>query len=88
MENQIEELRTKALAAKPNIKKGGFITVIGDEEQKFRVGIGQKSVKLEIYIKYDQIIEAVESGKVNGLEMALKEMIESADDEEVIEYDE
>ncbi|MGL6297664.1 MAG: hypothetical protein ACRC1M_00695 [Methanobacteriaceae archaeon] len=89
MEDQIEALKNKALAAKSNIKKEGLTIMIGDDEQNFRIsGVGQKAVKIEKYVKYDAIIEAVEAGKVDGIEMALKEVIENTEDEEIIEEDE
>ena len=59
------------------ILEGNPTIIIGDEEQSFKIaGIGQKAVKLEKYIKYDDIMEAVESGHEDGLEAIIKKIIE------------
>ena len=56
---------------------------IGDEEYGFRIsGIGAKSVKLEKYVKFDDIFEAIESGNDNGLEAMIKQIIEDYEEEE------
>ena len=56
---------------------------IGDEEYGFRIsGIGAKSVKLEKFVKYDDIMEAIESGNDNGLEAMIKQIIEDYEEEE------
>ena len=56
---------------------------IGDEEYGFRIsGIGAKSVKLEKYVKFDDIFEAIESGNDNGLEAMIKQIIEDYEEED------
>ena len=81
MIDNADDLRDKANEFKP-----GFVNIpIGDEEYGFRIsGIGAKSVKIEKYIKYDDIFEAIESGNDNGLEAMIKQIIEDyeEDDEE------
>ena len=56
---------------------------IGDEEYGFRIsGIGEKSVKIEKFVKYDDIFEAIESGNDNGLEAMIKQIIEDYEEED------
>ncbi|KZX13489.1 hypothetical protein [Methanobrevibacter filiformis] len=82
MEDLIELLKTKAVENKQGIKKEGLTVTIGDDEQKFRIsGIGEKAVKIEKYVKYDEIIEVTEGGNDNGLEAAIKEVIEEYEPE-------
>ena len=77
MEDLIESLKNKAVENKQGIKREGLTIVIGDDEQSFRIsGIGEKAVKIEKYIKYDEIIEVTEGGNDNGLEAAIKQVIE------------
>ncbi|MDD2643645.1 MAG: hypothetical protein PHC65_03095 [Methanobacteriaceae archaeon] len=72
-----EDLKNKALDNKVGIRKEYVNIIVGDEEQSFKIaGIGQKAVKLEKYIKYDDIMEAVESGHEDGLEAIIKKIIE------------
>ena len=72
-----EDLKNKALDNKVGIRKVYVNIIVGDEEQSFKIaGIGQKAVKLEKYIKYDDIMEAVESGHEDGLEAIIKKIIE------------
>ena len=87
MIDNAEDLKNKALDNKSGIRKEYVNIIVGDEEQSFRIsGIGQKAVKLEKYIKYEDIIEAVESGREEGLEAMIKKIIEDyeppADEEE------
>ena len=86
MIDNAEDLKNKALDNKAGIRKEYVNIIVGDEEQSFRIsGIGQKAVKLEKYIKYEDIIEAVESGREEGLEAMIKKIIEDyepPDDEE------
>ncbi|WP_409197648.1 hypothetical protein ACA135_04875 [Methanobrevibacter acididurans] len=72
-----EDLKNKALDNKVGIRKEYVNIIVGDEEQSFKIaGIGQKAVKLEKYIKYDDIMEAVDSGHEDGLEAIIKKIIE------------
>ncbi len=78
-----EDLKEKALEFKTELKKQQIELPIGDEDYAFRVsGIGAKSVKIEKYIKYEDIFEAIESGNENGLEAIIKKFIEDYEDEE------
>ena len=77
MIDNADELRDKANEFKNGLKKEYVNIPIGDEEYGFRIsGIGAKSVKIEKFIKFDEIIEAVESGNDNGLEALIKQIIE------------
>ncbi|MDR2623166.1 MAG: hypothetical protein LBC39_01145 [Methanobrevibacter sp.] len=76
MEDLVEKLKNKALEFKDDLKREEFSISIGDSEQKFRLsGIGEKAIKLEKYVRYEDIVEGVESGK-KSLEKSLKDMIE------------
>lgn len=77
MISNAEDLKTKAIENKPGLRKEYVNITVGDEEYGFRMaGIGEKAVKLEAYVKYDNIIEAVENGNDNGLEAIIKKIIE------------
>ncbi|KZX11934.1 hypothetical protein [Methanobrevibacter oralis] len=83
MIDNAEDLQKKALDYKTGLKKQYVNILIGDEEYRFRIsGIGAKSVKLEKYVKYDEIFEAIEAGNDNGLEAIIKQLIEDYEEEE------
>ena len=83
MIDNADDLRDKANEFKKGLKKRFINIPIGDEEYGFRIsGIGQKSVKLEKYVKFDEIFEAIESGNDNGLEAIIKQLIEDYEEEE------
>ena len=83
MINNAEDLKNRANEYKTGLKKQYVNIPIGDEEYGFRIsGIGAKSVKLEKYVKFDEIMEAIESGNDNGLEALIKTVIEEYEDEE------
>ena len=83
MIDNAEDLKEKALENKAGLKKQYINIEIGDEEYGFRIsGIGAKSVKLEKYVKYDEIFEAIDSGNVNGLEAIVKQTIEDYEEPE------
>ena len=78
-----EELKEKANEFKIGLKKQYVNIPIGNEEYGFRIsGIGAKSVKLEKYVKFDEIAEAIESGNDNGLEAMIKQIIEDYEEDE------
>ena len=78
-----DDLRDKANEFKTGLKKQYVNIPIGDEEYGFRIsGIGAKSVKLETYVKYEDIFEAIEAGNDNGLEALIKQVIEDYEEEE------
>ena len=77
MIDNVDELITKAVDNKQDIKRKTLDIMIGDEEQSFRIsGIGQKAVKIEKYVKYEDIIEAVVERQAEGLESALLTIID------------
>ncbi len=83
MIDNADDLRDKANEFKTELKKQSINVVIGDAEYDFKIsGIGQKSVKLEKYVKFDEIFEAIESGNDNGLESIIKQLIEDYEEEE------
>ena len=78
-----QDLATKAQDNKAGLKRKYINIPIGDEEYGFRIsGIGAKSVKLEKFVKYDDIFEAIESGNDNGLEAMIKQIIEDYEEDE------
>ena len=83
MIDNAEDLAKKAQDNKVGLKKQFVNIPIGDEEYGFRIsGIGAKSVKLEKFVKYDDIMEAIESGNDYGLEAMIKQIIEDYDEED------
>ncbi len=77
-----QDLATKAQDNKAGLKRKYINIPIGDEEYGFRIsGIGAKSVKLEKFVKYEDIFEAIESGNDNGLEAMIKQIIEDYDED-------
>lgn len=77
MSNNAEDLKERAMANKMDLRKKYVNIPIGKEEYGFRLaGIGAKAIKLEKYVKYDEIVEAIENGNEDGLEAMLKEIIE------------
>jgi len=80
MIDNLDELIAKATDNKQEIKREGLKLKIGDSEEDFRIsGIGEKAVKIEKFIKYEDIIEAVELGKGDGLETAILKVIDEFD---------
>ena len=83
MIDNAEDLKNKAIEYKADLKRQYINIPIGDEEYGFRIsGIGEKSVKIEKFVKYDDIFEAIESGNDNGLEAMIKQVIEDSDKED------
>ena len=83
MIDNAEDLATKAQGNKAGLKRKYVNIPIGDEEYGFRIsGIGAKSVKLEKFVKYDDIFEAIEAGNDNGLEAMIKQIIEDYEEDE------
>ena len=73
----------KAQDNKAGLKRQYVNIPIGDEEYGFRIsGIGEKSVKIEKFIKYEDIYEAIESGNDTGLEAMIKQIIEDYEEED------
>lgn len=82
MIDNAQDLATKAQDNKAGLKRKYVNIPIGDEEYGFRIsGIGAKSVKLEKFIKYEDIFEAIESGNDNGLEAMIKQIIEDYEED-------
>jgi len=83
MIDNAEDLAKKAQDNKVGLKRQFVNIPIGDEEYGFRIsGIGAKSVKLEKFVKYDDIMEAIESGNDYGLEAMIKQIIEDYEGED------
>ena len=83
MIDNAEDLKEKALEFKDGLKKQYVNIPIGDEEYGFRIsGIGAKSVKIEKFVKYDEIFEAIDAGNDTGLESLIKQIIEDYEEEE------
>ncbi|KZX16320.1 hypothetical protein MBCUT_09330 [Methanobrevibacter cuticularis] len=86
MIDNFEELKNKAVENKQGIKKEGLNIIIGDTEEQFRIsGIGEKAVKIEKFVKYEDMIEALEQGREESLELMIKKVIEEfepSDEEE------
>ncbi|RBQ22655.1 hypothetical protein ALNOE001_16740 [Candidatus Methanobinarius endosymbioticus] len=77
MIDNFEELKTKAVEHKQEIKREGLNITIGDAEENFRIsGIGEKAVKIEKFVKYEDMIEAAENGRDDSLEVSLKKVID------------
>lgn len=82
MIDNADDLKEKALANKMGLRKKYVNIPIGDDEYGFRLaGIGAKAVKLEKYVKYDDIMEAIEEGHDEGLEAMIKTIIEEYEPE-------
>lgn len=70
------ELKERALANKSNLKNQYVNIFIGKKEYGFRIaGIGAKSVKIEIFIGYDDIVKELSSGNDISLEYILFELM-------------
>lgn len=70
------ELKQRALVNKENLKSKYINTFIGSKEYGFRLsGIGNKSVKIELYVGYDDIVKELTSGNNNSLEFILMELL-------------
>ena len=83
MIDNAEDLKEKALEFKDGLKKQFVNIPIGDEEYGFRIsGIGGKSVKIEKFVKYDEIFEAIDAGNDTGLESLIKQVIEDYEEDE------
>ena len=61
-----EDLKEKALANKPGLRRQYVNIPVGDVEK---------------YVKYDEIFEALEAGNENGLEAMVKQIIEDYEEE-------
>lgn len=80
----IDELREKAIENKPALRKKFVTLSVGDNEYDFRLaGIGGKAIKLEAYINYDTIIEAIETNNMDSVEAQLMDIIENYEPEEI-----
>lgn len=82
MIDNANDLKEKAMANKMGLRRKYVNIPIGDDEYGFRLaGIGAKAVKLEKYVKYDDIMEAIEEGNDEGLEAMIKTIIEEYEEE-------
>lgn len=70
------ELRERALANKANLKNYYINVFVGKKEYGFKIaGIGYKSVKIELYLGYDEIVKELSSGNDISLEFILLEIM-------------
>ena len=77
MFDNIDDFKKKAMDNKANLKFKNISIPIGDGEQEFRItGIGEKAIKIEKYVKYEDMMDAVMDGKEEGLEAIIMEFIE------------
>ncbi|MDL2271241.1 hypothetical protein LJC03_05500 [Methanobrevibacter sp. OttesenSCG-928-I08] len=82
MYDNAEDLKNKAVDNKPGLRKQYVTMIFGDGDYDFRIaGIGEKAVKIEKFIKYDDIIDAINNGADNGLEAELMRIIEEYEPE-------
>lgn len=89
MIDNANDLKEKAMANKFGLRKKYVNIPIGEEEYGFRLsGIGAKAVKIEKFVKYDDIMEAIDAGNDSGLEAMLKKIIEEYEPEISEEDDE
>lgn len=78
------ELRERALANKSNLKTKYVNVVVGCKEYGFRIsGIGNKSIKIELYVGYEDIVKVVSAGNNNSIEFLLLELLQGKE----IDYD-
>ncbi|ADC47271.1 hypothetical protein mru_1421 [Methanobrevibacter ruminantium M1] len=77
MFDNADDFKKKALDNKDELKREYINIPIGEDEQSFRIsGIGEKAIKIEKYVKYDDMVDAVESGKEEGLEAVIMKFVE------------
>ena len=70
------ELKERALANKLNLKKQYINVFIGKKEYGFKIaGVGNKSIKIELYVGYDEIVKELSSGNDISLEFILLEIL-------------
>lgn len=82
MIDNANDLKEKAMVNKFGLRKKYVNIPIGEEEYGFRLsGIGAKAVKIEKFVKYDDIMEAIDAGNDSGLEAMLKKIIEEYEPE-------
>lgn len=83
MIDNADDLREKAVNNKNDLKRKFVKVNDGDIEYNYKItGIGEKSIKVETFIKYEQIMDALETGKEDGIEYALKQFIEDYEEED------
>ena len=86
MINNVDELREKAMENKPELKRERIKIPIGDDEYEFNIaGVGEKSIILRKFVKYDDIMDAIEDVNDTGLEKIVLDFIdefETKEDEE------
>lgn len=86
MINNVDELREKAMENKPELKRERIKIPIGDDEYEFNIaGVGEKSIILRKFVKYEDIMDAIEAGNDTGLEKIVLDFIdefETKEDEE------
>ena len=62
MFDNLDDFKKKAIDNKANLKFKNISIPIGDGEQDFRItGIGEKAIKIEKYVKYEDIETTIET---------------------------
>lgn len=75
-----EGLKEVALLNKRNLKNKFFNISIKDVDYKFKVsGVGSRSIKIEKFFYYSEIIKSVSNGNKSGFENEIKELIEDSE---------
>lgn len=73
-DEEIKQYRNLALKNKPHLRNKPVWLEFEDDEYRFQIkGIGQKAVKLELYLHYDDILENPDG----VIESKLDEMIKT-----------
>lgn len=80
MSYSAEGLKDVAMLNKKNLRNKFFNITVKDVDYKFKVsGVGKRSIKIEKFFYYSDIIKAVADGNKRGFENEIKELIEGSD---------
>lgn len=76
MDYKADEFRNVAMLNKTDLRKKTVILPIGENQYQFKIsGIGGKTIKLEKFFYYSEIIKAVQNGIDDGLEYLIEQVI-------------
>lgn len=71
-----QELKLRASANKQSLRRMSVEAFVGEKEYEFRIaGIGGRSIKVDIYVGYDDIANELNAGNEINLEFILKEIL-------------
>lgn len=74
--NSSQELKLRATANKQSLRRMAVEAFVGTKQYEFRIaGIGGRSIKLDIYVGYDDIASELNLGNEINLEFILKEIL-------------